>query len=348
MNEVPSQIVFAILKHVEGLGHPVAPLVRGLPLSAKLSPDDSGRADWTAFAQMLERIERRVGQAGLRDIGAGVVAIFPQSAVMKDLGVTAREAYELINGHVCPWLWPQIEARQRFIGADRVRLELAFPKGWRGCEPWFELTFGTERAIPTIVGDPPAEIDARLGATEGRYDIRFEKPRGRRRVGPSTIELFKAMLAGQREEVLWTIQLSNGELGRAKELRERATLMGVAWGLSERQVECLRLVGLGRSNGEIARALRLSTRAVGSEVRALLERSGLRERASLIQRFWHGYRPRQEPGPRASGRGAASAGTRTGGKGITSASIKAGGKGNSSAGTRTGGKRITSASMKAR
>ncbi len=299
VNEVPNQLIAALLGSAEAMGHRVSPLVRGLPFRGRPWERVSagGRTDWELFAALLDRIERAVGVFGLQRLGERLATQSRQALVIRELGVTAREAFELVNGHVFPWLLPQVACRQRFLGRDRVVVELELPRGWRRSEAWFHLGHGAQRALPTLAGAPPAEVDASFDGQRGVYRIRLARPRRRmrRRVGPSAVELYKAMLAGQREEILWTIRVSNAQLGHANELRERARLLGVAWSLSARQAECLRLVGVGRTRAEIGKSLRVSPRVVSSEIERILGRSGIRDAQSLIRRFWEGYRTAEDP-----------------------------------------------------
>jgi DNA-binding NarL/FixJ family response regulator len=52
--------------------------------------------------------------------------------------------------------------------------------------------------------------------------------------------------------------------------------------LSEREVEVLRLIGLGRSNGEIAEELYISPATVKTHVRHVLRKLGLRDRVQAV------------------------------------------------------------------
>jgi DNA-binding NarL/FixJ family response regulator len=57
-----------------------------------------------------------------------------------------------------------------------------------------------------------------------------------------------------------------------------------AWGLSPRELDVLRLVCDGRSNGQIAERLVISTRTVQSHVASLLAKSQARNRTDLAVR----------------------------------------------------------------
>ena len=54
-------------------------------------------------------------------------------------------------------------------------------------------------------------------------------------------------------------------------------------GLSDREVEVLRLIALGHTNAEIATVLCLSVRTVESHRSHILEKTGCRTRAQLVQ-----------------------------------------------------------------
>jgi DNA-binding NarL/FixJ family response regulator len=66
--------------------------------------------------------------------------------------------------------------------------------------------------------------------------------------------------------------------------------------LSSRHAQIVGMLADGLSDKEIARALGMSPRTVGSHLQRLYQRHGVRNRAALVAR-WVGERPRQPVGP---------------------------------------------------
>lgn len=70
------------------------------------------------------------------------------------------------------------------------------------------------------------------------------------------------------------------------EAERRAGIAERAWALTERQAQVLAIVATGRTNKEIAKALRCAEPTVEVHMTALLAKAGCHGRAALIAKFW--------------------------------------------------------------
>jgi DNA-binding CsgD family transcriptional regulator len=75
----------------------------------------------------------------------------------------------------------------------------------------------------------------------------------------------------------------------------RVAAVGRAWKLTDRQAEVFGLLSGGRSNKEIAAALRVAPATVERHVTSILAKAGCTRRAELIARLW--AVPLQEDAP---------------------------------------------------
>jgi DNA-binding CsgD family transcriptional regulator len=66
---------------------------------------------------------------------------------------------------------------------------------------------------------------------------------------------------------------------------EEGTTIPTAWGLSEREIEVVRLLQRGLSNREIGSRLHISSNTVKTHLRAIFDKSGVRSRFGLLSRL---------------------------------------------------------------
>jgi DNA-binding NarL/FixJ family response regulator len=137
-----------------------------------------------------------------------------------------------------------------------------------------------------------AAVGNRAETLQGRTQTAFSTRVGqlamedaRHRLGAAAYDLLWAEGEGDRLEVAVAAACELAETLMALTSKSTVAASPEGWpgGLSEREVEVLRLVARGRTNAEVAADLFISRRTVDSHMRRIYDRLGLDTRADVVR-----------------------------------------------------------------
>jgi DNA-binding CsgD family transcriptional regulator len=279
---VSSRAVEASLRALAVAGVDVPPLPEGLKLD---SPDT--RLSWDTFAQWLERARAAVGDdRAFERIFSDVPANLPLLPELTALAPDGREMYRISAQVFVPHAFPFIEQRFEPVGDHQVVITRSLPESIQGAEAIFFAFAGTLRAVPTLVGLPPAEITSAVTPHSGRFLVtppaRWMSQHADNR--PESL-LMNAVL----EEMLFRTRefatvLRPGGAHLAPE--DRLGRAAARWHLSPRQKNVLSGIVAGLSNKEIAAQWSRAEVTVELHVSALFRKAGASSRLALLSKYY--------------------------------------------------------------
>jgi DNA-binding CsgD family transcriptional regulator len=249
------------------------------------------RVPWDEYAVLCERIEERAGgPEALQDLIENSYADgLPEIGMLAGALIHPKRFFTVTYGFLAPLVWPALECSVEDLPADQLRLVLRLRPGARPCIAWFRSVTGYARRVMRHFDIfPPARfLVAEVAADHGFYDLRLPPPSGRaRRVGRVSRAVVEHVVA----RVIFGEQAGPmpGDDAAPSSGGSRLERTTVAWGLTRRQTQVLRLVVHGRANKEIACELACAESTVELHVTQLLRKAGVRSRAEIIARFWSG------------------------------------------------------------
>lgn len=162
--EVSNRVPSAILEVAARRGIDPEPLVAGLSFDLDDLRDRDARCDWDDFTIFVDRLGERLGGAAqveelffdmikahpaMRLVGS--LFISPHTLVIEGSERIGRRLYHLDFGH-----------RTERLADGRCRVENTIPGDRRGCVAFHHASAGGLRAYPTLIGLPPAQIEAQI------------------------------------------------------------------------------------------------------------------------------------------------------------------------------------------
>lgn len=234
------------------------------------------RVSWDEYCVVVDRAERLVG--GPEAFGRVFARHFHET--MPELATGAalspRDFYTFTNEVVMPVLVPAVELRVHSPAPGRLRIEGATATGLRTSSAYFSGGAGVMRGLTHHLGLAQADVAAKVGTREVRYDVRLPPSTVARDVG--------AEGAHWQRLATWFVlgTASNGEevvagLAFAKRRPPRPKL-------TPRQRDVLEHVVRGMANKEIAVKLGCAENTIEFHLTAIFRKFAVASRAELIAR----------------------------------------------------------------
>jgi two-component system, cell cycle sensor histidine kinase and response regulator CckA len=139
-----------------------------------LVPGADGRIEWDAVAELLDRIEQRVGgPAALELEGERSNQVAALEPLRRIAGAFAspRLVYRAIVRWFGPQLVPWIGASYEDLPDGRIRVVMEIPEPLRQCAAFLHYTAGAYRSAPRLLGQPDALVEAEITPRRGVYSI---------------------------------------------------------------------------------------------------------------------------------------------------------------------------------
>lgn len=233
------------------------------------------RVPWEEYCEVIDRAERLVG--GPAAFGSVFARHFHETMpeLASGAALSPSDFYRFTNEVVMPVIVPTVELRVHAPARDRLRIEGATAAGLRTSGAYFSGGAGVMRGLTHHLGLAQADVTARVGEREVRYDVRLP-PSSTRDVGAGG-ETWQQLAAwfvlgtsSTGEDVVAGLTFAKKEKPSPK--------------LTRRQSQVLEHVVRGRSNKEIAAKLACAENTVEFHLTALFRKFEVTSRAELIAR----------------------------------------------------------------
>ncbi|MFK7928541.1 MAG: response regulator [Myxococcota bacterium] len=132
------------------------------------------RLSWFDFATVLERTARQVESVEeLREAGRGLVHHQTLGGISKMVSTLASPArmYALAPRFGLATMAPMVEGRFERLSPTRCRIVASVPVGYTPCPAFFQISAGNFEQLPTLLGDPPAEVELETDGIRAVYTI---------------------------------------------------------------------------------------------------------------------------------------------------------------------------------
>jgi PAS domain S-box-containing protein len=161
-----------LLEALEEAGFDIAPIVEGLPVSARELRNTAHRIDWDVFAEFLARIDARYGGAlPLEELGARMLKV-PSFDFLRHAGrlfVSPKQLYEIAQRFVAPALFANVVVQHEWIDSGRLLVTGEILAGYRESVPFFRVCHGNVAALPRVLDLPASAIEEQsFSGTRGR------------------------------------------------------------------------------------------------------------------------------------------------------------------------------------
>jgi PAS domain S-box-containing protein len=155
-------------------------LLAEVPIDPDLAQTPDARISWTEFAAFLDRVEQRVGEDHLVEVGRE----FPTSTWTTPFRMIAGTFADtdalfrwIVDDDVGPGhtLFRCVRSTARRTGPLSLEIDLQLEPGFRGCRAFFRITQGAMSAIPRLFDADFAavQVDINASATMARYVVQF-------------------------------------------------------------------------------------------------------------------------------------------------------------------------------
>lgn len=286
MREVPAKLFGFMREMSRRSGADVDGAQEGLALRRANVDAPGERVDWDEVALFLERAHGHQTDEEIETVGETYVQTHLwQQLVARVLG-TPRLVYEVCYGPLCRLSFPHMDIAAE-SHATGVRIEVRLPESYVASRVFFRGTLGEVRFLTTLLGLPPAYVEADIGPRHAVYDVRLDEPpmaldravgvarRASDRLAEEAIGLMRrAVSAGMDED--------EGEV-TVLELQRRL-------GLTHTEARVTARLAAGRSVKEIADALGIRVSTVRSHLKSAFAKSGTRGQTDLIRLVLTGAR----------------------------------------------------------
>jgi len=157
----------------------VARLIEGTSVSASRITDANERVDWEEFRAVMHRARSIWGEDELIALGASSVS----GAVVRFIGVVGRllftpaDFYRWVGSPdgVGSQMMTCVRSSWRDLQRGSIVIELRMHPGYAPCDELFLVSLGTFRAMPEMLGRPPAEVRMERLVDGALYHIGFDQ-----------------------------------------------------------------------------------------------------------------------------------------------------------------------------
>ncbi len=278
-HEVSTRTVWAIIRMLERASFSNERLFQGLPFG----PDDlkgRKRISWDDYVTICDNLVALVGDMERIDelVEDGYHEVIPELRTLGRVLIEPKPFVRFVLEVLDPIVWPAIHCECEDLGGNDMRVTMRIRPGARPNPAFIRFSVAALRGVTRHLDLPPTKVlRTDLGSDYGVYWARLPASRTLvRRAGRASLEIINRV----------TAMALFGDGDAVDPLDSRLDEMTVAWSLSRRQIEVLRLLAQGQANKEIAQALGCAENTVELHVTQLLRKAEVPSRARLIARFW--------------------------------------------------------------
>ncbi len=277
MREVPAKLYGFMREHAQAAGYDVVGAEHGLRL-ADIDPSRFGeRVDWDEVAEFLERLYGGCSDAEIEAVGEGYLEVNAWIQLAASVLLTPRMltkvGWEATRPSFPHW---DIEVD---ASTDPVELTVSMPESYRGSRVMMVALVGEMRALPTLVGDEPAQVDAEVGTHFGRYRVQMASAptwrdeafrRGRLALDRMSDVVLDLLGVAARQD-----RMSPPPIPAESDLQR-------VHGFTPAESRVVARLIRGISVAEIATELSVSPHTVRTQLRAIFDKTGQRTQAALV------------------------------------------------------------------
>ncbi len=158
---------------LEAAGIPLSEAVRGLPIPPETLLRPSNRITWEQFLTVLENCARVLGGPdGLE--AAGLLYYERAGGLLGQIAayvLSARQLYHQATTWYGPTLFAPTLATCEDLPDGRIRTTLEIRPGFRFSPLFFQAMKGGIRAVPLLLGQPPADVEMTIEGRRAVYVI---------------------------------------------------------------------------------------------------------------------------------------------------------------------------------
>lgn len=191
MNEVSHRIFAAALEAAQRIGFERDSLLSGMAIASR-DLKRRGTVDWSAFADLLERVERRSTDERLVQMGRELVRV-PALGAMPDL-LRFLVSPRLLITTMFRWAGPRdfrhIRGSIEERSPELLEGHVIIPRHYQGSHAFFMVLQGCLEAMPTLVGQEPAHVRCEAESHAAYYEIHLPPSR----TLPAQVNRFRQLL----------------------------------------------------------------------------------------------------------------------------------------------------------
>ena len=149
-------------------------LVGDLPVGSALGHPRHRLVEWDLFAELMERLERRLGGVEpLENLGELLADMKPAPVLRRLAGLSASPfaLYQAAQRWALTRALPGLETTVDPPANGRIRIVSTIAKGDRPCPQIFHVAVGGARALPRILDLPDAVVSANIDERRGAFTI---------------------------------------------------------------------------------------------------------------------------------------------------------------------------------
>jgi len=175
---------------IKAKGLPASALTAGVPYTLSQLENKHERIDWDAFVKMMENLRALCSEEEIIEMGGAWIdsPLLRHTSLIVGALFTPKRFYQWLaspdpknpkaggGAQVFSCMGTTFHDR----GPDRLTLEVHLDKGYAPCREFYLLCIGGFRAVPRLVGKPPASVELTLIEDGARFDVTL--PQGSDRV----------------------------------------------------------------------------------------------------------------------------------------------------------------------
>ncbi|MDJ0851774.1 MAG: ATP-binding protein [Myxococcota bacterium] len=173
MSDVSCRPCAVFVDALETDGIPLSEAVRGLSIPPETLLRPSNRLTWEEWLTVLENCSRVLGgpealeAAGLRyyERAGGLLGVLAAQVS------SARPVYHMATRWYGPTLFAPTRATSEDLPDGRIRTTIEIRPGFRVSELFFQTMLGGIRAVPLLLGQPPADVEMVIEDRRATYVI---------------------------------------------------------------------------------------------------------------------------------------------------------------------------------
>jgi DNA-binding CsgD family transcriptional regulator len=276
--EVPAKLFGFMREMSRRVGADIAAAQAGLALR-DIDTDATGvRVDWDDIARFLERAHGHQPPDEIERIGEMYVQTHVWQQLIARVIGTPRLMYEICMGQLGRASFPHLDISVE-SNATGARIELSLPERYEPCSVFFRATTGELRVMTTLVGRPPARVDADVGPRHGVYDIALDEP-------PMTLDRVVRAAAKSYDLVATeAVHLMRLAISPERAHDEPASVLELQrrLGLTHMEARVTARLATGLSVKEIADALGIRVSTVRTHLKSAYAKTGCHGQTDLIR-----------------------------------------------------------------